>query len=75
MTRRRGGLRGSTGGPDGPMQRDSDGDGKLSMDEVPPQMERRFDQLDTNGDGFLERDELSSLRSRGRGPGGRGGGN
>lgn len=75
MTRRRGGLRGSTGGPDGPMQRDSDGDGKLSMDEVPPQMERRFDQLDTNGDGFLERDELSSMRSRGRGPGGRGGGN
>ena len=74
MMRRRGGLRGPTGGPGGLMQRDSDGDGKLSIDEVPPQLERRFDQLDTNGDGFLERDELSSMRGRGRGPGSRGGG-
>ena len=75
MMRRRGGVNGPAGGPGGLMQRDSDGDGKLSMDEAPPQLKRRFDQLDSNGDGFLERDELSSMRGRGRGQGDRGGRN
>ncbi len=75
MMQRRGVPNGPAGGPGGLMQGDSDGDGKLSMDEVPPQTERRFDQLDTNGDGFLDRDELSSMRGRSRGPGGPGGRN
>lgn len=51
---------------------DADGDGMLSIDEVPPQMERRFEALDTSGDGLLDQGELSAMRGRSRGPGGGG---
>ena len=51
---------------------DADGDGMLSIDEVPPQMERRFEALDTSGDGLLDQEELSAMRGRSRGPGGGG---
>lgn len=64
----RSGRGGRPGGPVGLMRRDADGDGKLSMEEFPPQMERRFRQLDTNGDGVLDRQELSAMASRGLGP-------
>ena len=63
------------GGLGGLTRWDSDGDGQLSIEEVPPQMERRFGQLDTNQDGLLDQAELSAMRGRGRGPAGRGNGN
>ncbi|MYB51531.1 MAG: hypothetical protein F4X77_04930 [Acidobacteriia bacterium] len=47
---------------------DSDGDGQLSIEEVSPQIERRFGQLDTNRDGLLDQAELSVMRGRGRAP-------
>lgn len=65
---------GRRGGPGAMMQRDADGDGKLSMEEVPPPMQQRFEQLDANADGFLDQEELSAMRGRGGGPGGPGGG-
>lgn len=54
---------------------DADGNGQLSIEEVPPQIERRFGQLDTNRDGFLDQAELSVMRGRGRAPAGRRNGN
>jgi RND family efflux transporter MFP subunit len=73
-----------TGGPPGPgapagrgmTQFDRDGDGKLSRDEAPERMRDSFNQLDTNGDGFIDAAELSALQKRSgrgdRGPGARG---
>jgi RND family efflux transporter MFP subunit len=52
---------------------DRNGDGRLSQDEVPPQMASRFATGDKNGDGFLDADEISALPRRGPG-GGRPGG-
>ncbi len=63
------------GGLGGLTRWDSDGDGQLSIEEVPPQMERRFRQLDTNRDGFLDQAEVSAMRGRGRAPASRGNGN
>lgn len=53
------------------LQRDADGDGKLSIDEVPPRLQERFEQFDTDGDRLLDEQELAALRGR---MGGRGGG-
>jgi Ca2+-binding EF-hand superfamily protein len=39
---------------------DTDGDGKLSMEEAPPFLKRQFAKIDTNGDGFLDRAELEA---------------
>ena len=63
------------GGPVGMMRWDADRDGMLSIGEAPPQIGRRFDALDTNGDGLLDQEELAAMRGPGRGPGGRGNGN
>ena len=57
------------GGPNALMRRDADGDGMLSIEEIPTQMARRFEQLDTNGDGLLDQAELSAMRGRGPGNG------
>ena len=62
-------------GPGGLMRWDADGDGMLSIEEVPSQMEGRFETLDSNGDGLLDQKEFSAVRGRARGPSGRGGGN
>ena len=43
------------------LERDADSDGKLSRDELPEQMLRRFDRIDANGDGFLDREELEAM--------------
>ena len=58
-------------GPGGPgrflsrlMEMDQDGDGKLSKDEVPERMQRRFDFMDANGDGYVDQDELAGMRER-----------
>ena len=74
MMQRGAGRNRPPGGPGGLMRWDADGDGMLSMEEVPPQMARRFEPLDTNGDGLLDQEELSAMRGQGRGPNGRGNG-
>ncbi len=40
------------------MQRDEDGDGKVSRDEAGEGMKERFDRLDTDGDDHVTEDEL-----------------
>ena len=55
---------------------DANGDGKLSKDEVPPQLaERMFERADANKDGFLDKAELEAMAKAGpqRGQGGQGG--
>ena len=72
------------GGPSGAqlaqrlMQADANGDGKLSLEELPPQFAEIFPVIDINKDGFLEESEilvLANSQGEGRGParGGRGG--
>ncbi len=46
---------------------DADGDGRLSLDEVPEPLKNIFDRLDRNGDGFIVEDELPAGRGAGRG--------
>ncbi|GDY06136.1 hypothetical protein LBMAG51_09230 [Phycisphaerae bacterium] len=60
------------------MQADANGDGKLSIEELPPQFAEIFPTIDTNKDGFLEESEILVLASsqgeaRGGPRGGRGG--
>jgi collagen type III alpha len=55
------------------MQMDQDGDGKVSKDEAPEQMQNFFDRLDGNADGFIDKAEADEMRRR-FGRGGRGGG-
>lgn len=75
MMQRGGGRNGPAGEPSGWMRWDTNGDGKLSTEEVPQQMERRFPRLDTNGDGQLDPDELAAMRGQRPGARGRGRGN
>ena len=52
-------------------ERDADGDGKLSAEELPEPLQDRLERLDANGDGLLDREELAQARRRRgqRGPG------
>ena len=45
---------------------DKDGDGLISRDEAQsaPRLAKHFDQIDTNKDGFLSKDELAAARTR-----------
>ncbi len=43
---------------------DVDKDGRISWKEAPLLMLRRFDQVDVNGDGYLEREEIRVLGHR-----------
>ena len=49
---------------------DKDGDGKISKDEAPEQMQRFFDRMDGNSDGFIDKAEIDAMRSRMSGGGG-----
>ncbi len=46
------------------LQYDQDGDKKVSQDEVPEAMQRFFNRLDENGDGFIDEKEIAGMRSR-----------
>jgi hypothetical protein len=64
--------RGRRGGFD-LMSFDADEDGLISKEEAPDRLKQRFDQMDSNGDGFLDEKEFQAMRERmrrGRGPGG-----
>lgn len=51
---------------------DKNGDGKISRDEAPQQVQGAFDRLDSNGDGAIDKSELGKTMAAG--PGGPGGG-
>ena len=82
--------RGGQGGPGGRgpggaggflariMSNDADGDGRVSKEEAPERLQQRFDDIDANGDGYLEESELQQMMQgfgnrQGRGPGSPGG--
>ena len=57
------------------MEFDSNGDGKLSREELADSpMGRGFDRFDTNGDGFIDKTELEALAANRGGRPGAGGG-
>ena len=67
----RGGGRGGRRGMPDFTSLDADGDGRVSLAEMPEPMKGFFGQLDSNGDGFLAEDELQAgPGARGRGAGG-----
>ncbi len=47
---------------------DTDGDGRVSRDEAPEQMQEFFGQMDANGDGFITADELQAGPGAGESP-------
>ena len=55
------------------MEYDTNGDGKITKDELPERMHALFEQGDTNRDGALDREEIKRLTER-PGRGGPGGG-
>ena len=78
-----GGGQGAPGGQGGQRPRmdpaqmlermDANGDGKLSKDELPPQLaERMFERGDTNKDGVLDKTELEAMAQAGPARGGQG---
>ncbi len=55
------------------LDNDKNGDGKISKEEAPERFKERFDFMDGNGDGFIDKDELEKMAQRFRGRGGPGG--
>ena len=57
-------------------QRDTNADGKLEGDEIPPQLKERFAMIDTNGDNAIDVEEMKiaaqRMRERMGRPGGEG---
>ena len=78
--RSEGGPRGEGGGRGGDseafvnrmLENDTDGDGKVSLEEAPERMQNFFERLDGDSDGFLTREEITEASNRFNG--GRGGG-
>lgn len=64
---------GSRSGSRNLMQFDKNGDGKVTKDEVPAEMQPVIDRLDANGDGAVDAAEIEQMRSKfppgGGGPG------
>ena len=47
-------------------QRDANGDGRLTRDELPERIRGNFDRVDTNNDGTISREEDAAVFNRGR---------
>ena len=45
-------------------QLDKNGDGKVSLDEMPEDRRERFGRMDANGDGFIDQDEQKAIEER-----------
>jgi HlyD family secretion protein len=45
-------------------QLDKNGDGKVSLDEMPEDGRERFGRMDANGDGFIDQDEQQAIEER-----------
>ncbi len=45
-------------------QWDSNADGRLTRDELPSQLRKNFDRVDTDGDGFISPEEDAAVRNR-----------
>ena len=43
---------------------DKNGDGKVSLEEMPEDRRERFGRMDTNGDGFIDQDEQKAMAER-----------
>jgi Ca2+-binding EF-hand superfamily protein len=43
---------------------DKDKDGKISKEEAPDRLKERFEQVDTNGDGFIDAAEFRQMTER-----------
>ncbi len=57
------------------MRADTNGDGLVSKEELPEQMQRRFDQMDANRDGLVDESEIDEmLKNRPQQTGGQRGG-
>jgi collagen type III alpha len=56
------------------MSMDKDGDGKVSKEEAPEQMQRMFERGDADGDGAISKAEAERIAERMGGRGGQGGG-
>ena len=46
------------------LERDEDGDGRVGRDELPERMRRRFERIDSNHDGYIDREELEVMFER-----------
>ncbi len=68
--RRSEGDGGRRGGSFSLTQYDTDGDGKLTSDELPERMRGAFDRLDSDSDGFIDASEIEKLRQASRERGG-----
>jgi Ca2+-binding EF-hand superfamily protein len=55
-------------------ENDGDADGKLSREELPADMQDRFQDSDADGDGFLDSQELVAMLDGGGAPSFVGGG-
>jgi len=53
------------------MNFDNNGDGKISQDELPEQMQGRFERMDENGDGVIDEEEIEAMAARFQGGQGR----
>jgi len=54
------------------MRNDQNGDGKVTKEELPDFLQRRFDRIDANGDGVIEKSEAEKMSERFRSRAGRG---
>jgi Ca2+-binding EF-hand superfamily protein len=55
------------------MGMDKNNDGKVAVDELPEQMQRSFDRMDANKDGFADKAEVTAFAEKMRAEGGQGG--
>ncbi|MCZ6671658.1 MAG: EF-hand domain-containing protein [Verrucomicrobia bacterium] len=61
------GGRGQRGSLADLMNFDENGDGKITMEELPEGMQQRFGRMDENGDGVIDQMEIDALAERFRG--------
>ncbi len=74
-----GGEGGNAGGPAAMLERaqqlfkqyDQDGDGKIALDDLPPQISERVSRMDANKDGQIDKAELKAMAGEMKGPEGR----